>query len=116
MSKTGHEVSDLGRSLSWGALQAFLKNIGADSALARGMNPELAAWSTTTKTNAILADIFDLLATINANIIGMASHKRAKPPKAYPRPGAKPEDERKFGRGAVPVDDLRKWIAEKRRG
>ena len=70
----------------------------------------------TAKTNAILADIFDVLAQINANLVAMGSHKKAKEPKYYPRPGNEPKKNTKhFGSGALPVDELERWIEEKRR-
>ena len=116
MTRTGHDLSDVGRTLSWGALRYFIENIGADSAIAREINPDVAVWSTTVKTNAILADIYDLLAAINANLIAMGSHKRPRRPKDYPRPGHKQDNEKRFGRGAMPVDELRKWISEKQSG
>ena len=106
----------MGRTLSWSALRSFLTHIGANSATAKDLDPDVAVWSTTTKTNAILADIFDLLAAINANIVAIGSHKRPKRPKEYPRPGRENKDEKKYGRGAMPVADLRKWIAEKQSG
>lgn len=77
--------------------------------------PDMAEWSGATKTNVILADIYDILAMINANLVAIGSRKPAKKPKPYPRPNKKePEDEKHFGRGALPPDELRKWIEEKR--
>lgn len=82
----------------------------------RTLNPDVAAWSNTLKTNVILADIFDILAMINANLIAIGTRKAARSPKKYPRPFQKdPESERHFGRGALPVDELHEWIEEKRR-
>ena len=104
----------MGRTLSWGALRSFVEQIGADSAIARATNPEYAVWSTTTKTNALLADIFDLLAAINANLVAIGTHSKPKRPKEYPRPGKAPDNEKKYGKGAMPVADLREWIAKKR--
>ena len=79
------------------------------------INPELAAWSGTIKTNAILADIYDVLVHINANLVAHASGKPAKNPKLYPRPGQKEAgSERHFGRGALPAKELREWFEKKR--
>ena len=77
---------------------------------------EKAVWSTRMKTNFILADIYDVLNMINANIVALASREPAKAPKKYPRPGNNRdnENERHFGRGALPPDELKKWIEEKR--
>lgn len=79
------------------------------------LNPELAEWGSNVKTNAILADICDMLALINSNLIAMASRKPAKKPKPYPRPGAKGKDgSRHYGSGALPANELHEWIERKR--
>lgn len=115
LTKTGHEFNDIGRTLTWDALDSFLSNIGPDSALARETYPEIDAWGTTLKTNIILTDIWNVLAMINANLIAIGMKKPAKAPKPYPRPGQKaPEDETKIGSGALPPGELRKWFEEKR--
>jgi len=75
----------------------------------------MSEWSNAVKTNEILADIYDMLAMINANLIAVGNKKNAKAPKPYPRPGAKPKNEQHFGSGALPPNELRKWIEEKRR-
>jgi hypothetical protein len=117
MVYTGHQLEDVGRSLSWDALRSFLRYPAPDSALMREMHPESAAWVTTTKTNAILADIYDILAAINANLVAVGSRKAAKAPRPYPRPstGKNGENERHIGSGALPPDELEKWFEEKRR-
>lgn len=79
----------------------------------RELEPEWAQWAGTMKTNAILADIFDLLAMINANICAMGSGKKAKKPKAYKRPGDK--DKQKIGKNALPADQLMEWFDNKRK-
>ena len=82
----------------------------------RELNPEAAAWATTTKTNAILADIYDALAMINANLMAIGSGTAAKKPKLYPRPNQKDNDDIKhFGKGGLPPAKLREWIEKKRR-
>lgn len=93
-----------------------MQNIGLNSALMREINPDAAQWNSTLKTNAILADIYDLLAVINANMISLGTHKTAKKPKPYPRPGADraSKDEKHFGSDPLPVNELHKWIEEKR--
>lgn len=115
LTKTGFEVNDIGRSLSWTALGSFLKNIDANSAFMAELHPEHAAWATQSKTNTILADIFDMLAQLNANLVALGAGRPAKKPKPYKRPTTKqPENERHFGRGALPPDELRKWFERKR--
>ena len=112
--KYGYELKDVGHSLSWGALHSFISNIEPDSALSRELAPDTYKWSTTVKTNAILADIYDLLALINANLVAIGSNKQAKTPKPYPRPTDK-KDGRHIGDGAVKVSDLKKIFINKRR-
>ena len=82
----------------------------------REINPDVWEWSVEQKTNAILADIFDMLANINANLIAGITGKPSKRPKPYPRPVKREaEDEQHFGSGALPPDELRKWMEEKRK-
>lgn len=80
----------------------------------REMRPELYQWSTNAKTNAILADIYDMLSAINANLCAKGSGKRPKRPKPYPRPGAT-GNQRRIGQ-ALPVDELKKRIFGKKTG
>lgn len=117
LTRTGHTLTDVGVSLSWDALASFLMNETADSALARELNgEEYALWATTLKTNGILADIFDMLAQINANLVALGQRKPAKDPKPYPRPGMeeKREDIKHFGNGALPKGEFRRWLEQKR--
>lgn len=116
LTKTGHSIDDIGRSLSWDALDSFFRCIEPDSAIMREIYPEKAEWYGTLQTNKILADIFDILAQINANLVGFAERKPAKKPKPYPRPGKKPqEEERHYGRGGLPPAQLREWFEAKRK-
>ena len=113
MVKTGYSLEDIGRALSWSALGAFLRHIDINSETAMEIEPELASWAGTAKTNALLADIFDILAMINANLCAMGSGKKAKKPKGYPRPGDK--DKQKIGKNALPPDQLKAWFEKKRK-
>ena len=116
LTQTGHELSDIGRTLSWDALDSFLSNLGAESALVREMNPEVDTWGTTIKTNMILADIWDVLAMINANLVAVGTKKKTKAPKPYPRPWEKdPDREQHIGSDGLPPDELRKWFEQKRK-
>ena len=81
--------------------------------MARELDPDLSAWGSTIKTNAILADIYDVLALINANMVAMGSGKRAKKPKPYKRPGD--NDSKKIGKNALPPDQLKEWFDKKRK-
>jgi hypothetical protein len=113
ITKTHYQVEDVGGVLSWDALDSFIKNIGPGSALARDLGYDLEGWDTRTKTNAILADIYDVLQLINRNIVASNSKKRiSEKITPYPRPGRE-DDKKRIGSGAIPVTDLREWIRRK---
>lgn len=107
ITRAGCELSDVGGRLSWSALNHFIKNTPPDGALMREIRPDLSQWSTTAKTNALLADIYDILAAINSNLCAKGSGKRAKRPKPYPRPGK--SSAKKVGT-ALPQSELHKRI------
>ena len=73
----------------------------------RKLRPDLYQWSTQAKTNAILADIYDMLAAINANLCAKGSGKRPKKPNPYPRPQ---QDKTKHIGTPMPVDKLHRKI------
>jgi hypothetical protein len=117
MTRTVYQLDDVGGSLSWTAHYSFIRNLGSNSALAKDLGKST-GWEDTTKTNAILADIYDLLQVINANLIAYASGgKQKRKIKPYPRPGKEGnKNERKIGKDAMPVTDLREWIRRKQHG
>ena len=80
--------------------------------MARELDPDLAIWGSNIKTNALLADIFDMLAMINANIVALGSGKKAKRPKPIKRPGDK--DTQVIGKNALPIDELKAFFEKKR--
>lgn len=86
LTKTGNSLQDVGRRLDWSALNSLIKQTTPDSALMRELNPDLYGWVQPAKTNALLADIYDILNAINANLCAKGTGKRAKRPKPYPRP------------------------------
>ena len=114
ITSAGVELSDVGGSLSWGAFASFVKNLDNSSATWRSMHSELADWSSTLRTNIILADIYDVLAQINSNICGGFSRKRSQKIKPYPRPWNK-KNTRTIGKGALPKNELREWIKNYRK-
>lgn len=113
--KAGYELKDIGHSISWGALFSFVSRLETDSCLAAEMVPDIHSWSTRLKTNIILADIYDVLALINANIVAIGTHEKTKKPNFYKRPNSSDDVGDRYGEGAVPVDELRRSFAEKRR-
>lgn len=112
--KSGFSLNDVGGVLSWDALGDFISKTEPDSALARDLDPETAKWGTQIKTNELLADLYDLIAVFRAEVAGMISGKRPKKPTVYKRPHK--DEKKKVGRGALPKDDLRKWINSKLQG
>lgn len=113
LTRTNYQITDIGGALSWGALYAFIKNLGGDSALARDLG-KATGWETTLKTNIILADIFDMLQVIHADLVAWASGGKKKANnKPYPRPNQKDETKRKYGNGAMPLSELRDWIRKR---
>lgn len=116
LTKTQHNIDDLGGALSWGSFYSFVRNLDVDSATFRSMNPEYSAWGTRIKTNHILADIYDLLAMMNANIVAIGTRKAPKKPKLYPRPKKENKDEhtQRIGKVGLKPAELRAWFAERR--
>jgi len=116
LTKTGYTLDDIGGTLSWSSLDSFISNLKSDSALARDLG-NATGWEDTVKTNAILADIYDLLQIVNANLcLHISKGKKKVRVKPYPRPGMS-EDKHKLGKGALKsVESLRKWIRSKRNG
>jgi len=108
----GYELRDVGRSLSWSALLSFISELGPESYVAKDLEPELHEWTTTFKTNKILADIYDVLAMINANLVAFGSKKQSKRPKPYPRLKNNGD---KYGKAPVAPVQLRNMFVNKRK-
>ena len=88
------------------ALLSFINNLPPDSALNRELDPndEEGMWYTTAKTNAILADLFDVCVAAHA--------KKGRKPKEYPRP----KRHKKIGSDAIPISEFWDWWNAKDRG
>lgn len=115
LTEAGFELEDVGRSLSWRALKSFLSSAKPGSALSNELNPDMTEWSTTLKTNVLLADIFDQLSLVNANLHVLISRKKGKRPEPYKRPWMKERNDRHIGHGAMPVTDMREWIRKRQK-
>lgn len=81
------------------ALVSFIEHLPIESALGQAIDPkdEYGVWNKTLKTNAILADIYDVLVVANT--------KKGRKPKMYPRP----QERRTIGRGAIPISEFWDW-------
>lgn len=104
MTRTGRTLNEYMAMGAAGkvALLSFIRHLPPDAALCRELHPEDETWmwTTATKTNAILADLFDVFVSAN-------SKKKQKP---YPRPTKK----EKIGRGAIPIKDFWDWWNKER--
>ena len=102
MTMTGHTLSEYFAMGPDGAsaLVSFVRFLPPGSATYREMHPrdEVGPWMTTAKTNAILADIYDVY---------VQAHSKKGRAKPYPRPNAKKG--KNVGKGAIPVRDFMDW-------
>lgn len=90
-----------------------MHKLGIDSETAREIEPEMAQWGSLVKTNAILADIYDMMATINSNLCAIGTGKKTSRPPKYPRP--KDRKKEKIGKDALPPEELKAWLERKRK-
>ena len=106
MTRTGRTLNEYMAMGAAGkvALLSFIKYLPPDAALHREINPkdDRWIWTTPTKTNAILADMFDVFV--------LANTKKGKKAKPYPRP----KEEKKIGKGAIPIKDFWDWWNKER--
>lgn len=118
MTRTAYTLDDVGGRLSWSALSSFIKHLDTGSALSKELEKST-NWEDTLKTNAILADIYDLLQVTNSLLVAMATQgrkkKKIKKINPYPRPG-KDRNTRKLGKGAMPLNALAEWMEDMRNG
>ena len=116
ITRTNYQMDDIGGALSWSSLHSFIKYLPGDSAVAREVGKS-SVWDSRIKTNAILADIYDMLQLLNANLVAFASGGKTKPKLTpYPRPGREDNTKHTFGKGALPLDEMRAWIKERQHG
>ena len=90
-----------------------MAGLGADSATARELRPELNEWSSIVKTNSILADIFDVLMSIDASLSTVPHLKKPPSPARYPRPGDDEKTTKNIGKGSLALDEMREWLNQK---
>jgi len=95
------------------ALCHFVRYLDADSTTAReagGLDAQ--EWSTTFKTNAVLADLYDAVSWLTYVTIAKDSKTKPKKPKPYPRPWLKGEVQ-KFGKAPVKISEFWDWWKSK---
>lgn len=103
-------MNDIGGALPWRSLSSFLKYLPSDSALGVELGKSN-GWEGTLKTNEILANVFDVMQSIDNHLCRFISGGKSKPKfMPYPRPGKdKDKKVRKIGKGPMAPDELRKW-------
>lgn len=101
MTRTGRTLEEYMNMGAAGkvALVSFIENLPSDSALTKSIDPrnEFGPWNETRKTNAILADIYDVLVAVHT--------KKGHTPKPYPRP----QEHRTIGSDAIPISEFWDW-------
>ena len=107
----GWTLDDVPARLPWRSFYAYVAHLPNDSALKRELNGENGEWSTLLKTNAILADLYDLLSGF-ATAFAKSRGGHPKAPKPYKRPGAQ-SGQQHIGSGAVPHGTFMEWWEEK---
>lgn len=110
MAATGRTLSEFIEQGPPGvvALAHFLAHIGPDTATWHELEGSGARmWSSTLKSNAVLADLFDVVSLVNRNIVQSGSRSRVKNPRPYPRPWD--ADTERIGHGPVRVSQFWDW-------
>lgn len=99
---------DTAHRLGWHNVIAFARHAAMDSGsyLWHALNPEYNSFNSQLKTAAILADLYDAVRQLHASLV-TKSGQQVKMPKPYPRPWVK--DEKRIGKGAIPVKDFDLW-------
>lgn len=118
LTKTNYQLRDVGGALSWGALLHFVQFLPRDSALRQDAAPTTDAerWTRGDATATILADLFDLVAQLRAEVAVKGSDHKPKRPRPYPRPGVTPKDTKHIGKDPIPVREFDGWWDSKSRG
>lgn len=114
MCRAGCTLADIGGRVPWPALRSFVEHLGPDSALYLAQNPADGAFFQPWTAQFVLADIWDALAAFAVGYAGAHRKKgapRPRPPKPYPRPGARDSaaNEMRVGKGAIPIKDFDEW-------
>ena len=111
MTTTRYTIRDIGGALPWGALLHFVQYAPRSSALSRELNPpsDTELWAKGNATAAILADIYDAISQLNANVCAKGSGHRPRTPRPYPRPWDLGAGTRVLGSDPIPVSDFESW-------
>lgn len=66
-------------------------------------------WARGEATAAILADIFDAVRVLDADVMHKGTRRKPKQPKPYPRPWAKEKGSVHIGKDPLPIGEFEKW-------
>lgn len=108
MTRVGMTLDDVPARLSWRALGVFVRHLDVTSAYVREVEPEASRWVAPESLRPMLADMYDLMASINYNLVAANSRHRPRKPKPYPRPGRR-DKETVIGRDPIPIRDFDEW-------
>lgn len=108
ITRAGMSLDDVPARLSWRALSVFVRHLDVASAYVREVEPEVARWVAPESLRPMLADIYDLLSTLNHNLVAANSKHRPRKPKPYPRPG-KQDKGTVVGKDPIPIKDFDEW-------
>lgn len=117
MTRTGRTLHEYMTQGAAGlvALCHFVKHLPLDSATAAEQSgyDGLAVWGSTTRTNMLLADIYDAISAFRyVFTISKSKRGKAKKPRPYPRPWVR-EKVRKIGKDPIPVSAFGDWWKKK---
>lgn len=108
ITRAGMSLDDVPARISWRALGVFVRHLDVSSAYVREVEPEAASWLAPWALRPMLADLYDLVSSLNYNLVAANSKHRPRKPKPYPRPG-KRENETVIGRDPIPIKDFDAW-------
>lgn len=93
MSRTRHSLFDLGKTLRWSSLAAFVSHLGHGSALYAETQGDAALWHRPEAVPYIMADLIDELRALAAGLAGQEQYARYKRPSERPRAVQRMSDE-----------------------
>lgn len=104
--RLGRSLSELGRSMTWASLLAWVENETGDTALNRAMAGEDATWHGTERVCFMLADLIDC---VNASRVDAARMRGASAEiQPYPRPWMNQDE--KTEEECVSKEDFEAWL------
>ena len=112
MTSMGIRFADAPSALGWGGVAIFTRHLPQDSATARSLQPDEAAFASPLHLAAMIADLIDLVQAFRWQFES-ANTPESRPapqrPKPYPRPGAQGDSGQKFGAEPIPISDFDSW-------